>query len=452
MEQPVGVTHMTLVCKWGCDGSSGYSRYMHKPNTGEGTSTAAEEGEEGGEEELEEEEEEEGGGEEKDQGDDETNDGFSEQNLFLMSLVPLKLIGNPDSHPVTIWENPRASSTEWCRPIRMLYRKETRNLTVKEVRSITKEIGNLNPYVSETTTCRYELCLTMVNGKVISALTGVPAQNCHICGAKPSSMNIIKSEYNITNIENLNYGLTTMHAWMKCMEHILHVSDYLKWKKPTIRGATTVQRAEIQERRKNTRERIKNRLGIHIDRVIQGRGTSNTGNVGRIFLKNYKIISEITEVDMDLIRRYYLIMVALSCGRPINFENFKIFTRQTAELYVSKYNWYRMPVSIHKLLLHGAETAQHLLLPIGLMSEEAQESCNKIYRRVRERHARKDRLVHTTEDVVHNMLVQSDPVITSIRSLRRKFKKQELPEELITSKIIEMQENEEEDEDENEDD
>lgn len=174
--------------------------------------------------------------------------------------------------------------------------------------------------------------------------------------------------------------------------------------------------------------------------------------MGRIFLKNYDIISEITGVDRELIKRYYFIMIALSCGQPIDFVHFKKYTRETAELYLEKYRWYRMPVSIHKILMHGAETAKHLMLPIGLMSEEAQESSNKIYRQMRERHSRKDQLAHITEDVIHNMILLSDPILTNIRSSRIRVKKAELPEEVLTLQLIRKPEDANSEDDDEEDD
>jgi len=46
----------------------------------------------------------------------------------------------------------------------------------------------------------------------------------------------------------------------------------------------------------------------------------------------------------------------------------------TAQLYVELYDWYRMPPSVHKVLIHGALVIKYSLLPIGFLSEEAQES------------------------------------------------------------------------------
>lgn len=38
----------------------------------------------------------------------------------------------------------------------------------------------------------------------------------------------------------------------------------------------------------------------------------------------------------------------------------------------------------NKILIHGAQAAKFMMLPIRIMSEEAQESCNKTYKQVRE--------------------------------------------------------------------
>jgi hypothetical protein len=48
-----------------------------------------------------------------------------------------------------------------------------------------------------------------------------------------------------------------------------------------------------------------------------------------------------------------------------------------------------MPASVHKILIHGAIIITEAMLPIGQISEEAQESRNKDLKQFREFHARK---------------------------------------------------------------
>lgn len=49
-----------------------------------------------------------------------TNPDDSDANIFVTSLVPIQLIqGNPNSkeNKIILWQNPRPSSTRFCRPI-----------------------------------------------------------------------------------------------------------------------------------------------------------------------------------------------------------------------------------------------------------------------------------------------------------------------------------------------
>jgi hypothetical protein len=62
---------------------------------------------------------------------------------------------------------------------------------------------------------------------------------------------------------------------------------------------------------------------------------------------------------------------------------------RTARLNVDTYPWYYMPASVHKILIHGAIIITEAMLPIGQISEEAQESRNKDLKQFREFHARK---------------------------------------------------------------
>lgn len=62
---------------------------------------------------------------------------------------------------------------------------------------------------------------------------------------------------------------------------------------------------------------------------------------------------EITDVDVNLLNRFYIILTAMSSGLEINHERFEKYARETAELYAKLYDWYRMLPSIHKILMHS---------------------------------------------------------------------------------------------------
>ena len=73
-----------------------------------------------------------------------------------------------------------------------------------------------------------------------------------------------------------------------------------------------------------------------------------------------------------------------------------------------------MPVSVHKVLVHGAAVADALPLPLGMLSEEAQEARNKDVRSYRLHHARKDSRLHIIAEQFGYLLVTSDPKISSV--------------------------------------
>ena len=103
----------------------------------------------------------------------------------------------------------------------------------------------------------------------------------------------------------------------------------------------------------------------------------------------------------------------------MNVIKFSQFCCETADMYVSLYPWYAMPPSVHTILLHCRDVLQNMILPIGMMSEEAQESLNKYVMAYRLHHTRKDSREHTMSDQFRCILVTSDPMI----SLQR-FKRQ----------------------------
>ena len=50
---------------------------------------------------------------------------------------------------------------------------------------------------------------------------------------------------------------------------------------------------------------------------------------------------------------------------------------ETARLRIQEYSWFYVPVCVHKIPIHGSEIPSTAILPIGQVSEEAQESRNR---------------------------------------------------------------------------
>lgn len=67
-------------------------------------------------------------------------------------------------------------------------------------------------------------------------------------------------------------------------------------------------------------------------------------------------------------------------------------------------------------MYHGEQIIQHSMLPIGDLSEEAQEKRNKDYRFFREHNTRKMSRCFTNEDLLAILLCSSDPYLSNIRT------------------------------------
>lgn len=59
-----------------------------------------------------------------------------------------------------------------------------------------------------------------------------------------------------------------------------------------------------------------------------------------------------------------------------------------------------MPTSVHKILIHGADVIKSSVLPIGQMSEDAQECTNKYIKKFHEDFAKCSR-AKTMEDMFY---------------------------------------------------
>jgi len=206
--------------------------------------------------------------------------------------------------------------------------------------------------------------------------------------------------------------MSTLHARIRFMEFVLHLSYNLPFKAWRTSNLT----AEIkQETKKYIQDQFKRRLGLLVDIVKQGTGTTNCGNTSRRFFQNYSVTAEITKIDENLIKRLATILEVICCNYIIDADKFHDYALQTAQMAVDLYPWYNLPATVHKILVHGKEIIENYALPIGSLSEEAQESRNKDYRFFRSHNSRKFSRIATNEDVFHMFLISSDPYISHLR-------------------------------------
>lgn len=258
----------------------------------------------------------------------------------------------------------------------------------------------------------------MIDGKICSLVAGSKStMNCYICGAKPTEMNNLDLvACKVPVQEYYKLGMSSLHAWIRTFECLLHISYNMEFKKWSAR--TSEEKLMKKNRKIIIQERFKKELGLNIDVVKQGFGTSNDGNTARRFFSNSTNSAEITGLDINLVKRFHVILQAIASGRNIDVYAFQNYAKETAQLYIRLYSWYYMPATVHKILFHGAEIIKDAMIPIGHLSEEAAEARNKDFRKYRELRSRKCNRKLTNEDILNNLLISSDPVISSLRPIR----------------------------------
>ncbi|GBP11503.1 hypothetical protein EVAR_102683_1 [Eumeta japonica] len=116
----------------GCDGSSGHSNYSQRYSTGQ--------------------------------------ESKSNTSLFAVCLVPLRLQTTNGTH--IIWNNPRPSSTRFCRPIKLVFENETTELAKKEIENIERQIADLQltfiKVDEKKVIVTHCMKMTMIDGKLLA--------------------------------------------------------------------------------------------------------------------------------------------------------------------------------------------------------------------------------------------------------------------------------------------
>ena len=141
----------------------------------------------------------------------------------------------------------------------------------------------------------------MVDGKVATALSDVinSSQLCSVCGAKPQA--------HLLTGNSLKHGLSTLNAWIHCMECVLHTSYKMGIRKH--QAGSVEDKVSVKLKKKTIQEQIKEQLGLIIDvPKLGGSGTSNDGNTGRRFFENAQIVSSITGFDLCLMKMFKMFL------------------------------------------------------------------------------------------------------------------------------------------------
>ena len=357
-----------------------------------------------------------------------------ESSILATFICPMRLTLCKNGNDTLIWQNPVPSSSIYCRPLKLQFKKETAELTRSEIKDLTDAVTRLCPTECDSYVIHHKIILTMVDGKVCQALTNTPsAASCYLCIPKtnPSSMNNLQEFLQKSvSVEALQFGLSPLHLLINSMECILHIGYRMTLKTWMVKGPES--KKIYCEEKKRIQCELKSQLGLNVDQPTHGSGNTNTGNIARRFFSDPEVVSKITKVDQTLIYRLSVILVALNSGHEIDTVKYKQYAMETATKYIELYDWYYMPVSMHKMLIHGHQIIDALCIPPGQASEEALEATHKIVRNARQSHTCKTSRIRSNTDLAKWLLLISDPVLASMRKQTYKNNHQSFPKEVMS--------------------
>lgn len=381
-----------FILKWGCDGLSALPEYKQACRSGSSTNY---------------------------------------KSVFMSSLVPLRMQtdstapSNSSSVSVRedIWTNTTPGSKIFCRPIRFEFVKETKETTNALVKGIKNEIDNLDKITFQINNYNinvsFQLLLTMIDGKVSNAITDtVSNAECSFCGDKQADFSNISKE-RVIKKEAASYGISPLHARIRFLEFFLHISYDIKYrlkygKEPKVRNNKELHSMRESEKQK-FQEEFKLLMGLNIDKPLVGHGSTNDGNTARRFFEHYTTTSNITGLDKDLLLRVNVILMAINSTSKVNSTKFGAYAYETMRRIISLYGWRPLTPTVHKVLCHGQFIMENNILPLGELTEEAQEARNRDFKNIQFFHTRKCSRLLQNKDLFNNLLLSSDPAISSIR-------------------------------------
>lgn len=167
--------------------------------------------------------------------------------------------------------------------------------------------------------------LTMIDGKTFSVIAESSTQKCGICEATPKIMNDLAKITQLRPKESLyEFGLSTLHALIRCFKCLLHIAYRLsttKWKISSLEDKQLTENTK-----KNIIDRLKAEMYLLVDIPKPGYGTTNDGNTVRRFFQQPFLASSITGIDLNFIKRLDIILKTMACGYAVNVEAFREYT------------------------------------------------------------------------------------------------------------------------------
>lgn len=344
-----------------------------------------------------------------------TNDATNDQSLFTCMVAFLQFSQN--GKVLYRVENP--SSPYHCRPVEMYAQKETNELTLSVKESIDSQIQDMDKmsfmHEDKIYTFKPVFICSMVDGKTINAFEDIKwTQMCHICLKGGKQLEVITPGSTQIQDASKYEHPASLHALLRSLDFLLK----LAYKLPNVDIENKAERVEAEKNTKKfIHDEVYSNLGLNIDMPYQQAGNTNDGNTARKIYENVDFFSGISGIDREFITKLSNLIACLSSTKQICPEKYLEEAKKCFEIWHTKYSSFKsLSPTIHKVLVHGHEYLKIHDIPIGYLSEQCLESCNKIIKQSREHHTSKISRESIMKDHFNYLLTQSWPYIIKYSS------------------------------------
>ncbi|XP_036347985.1 uncharacterized protein LOC118757377 [Rhagoletis pomonella] len=294
-------------------------------------------------------------------------------------------------------------------------------MALEEYNRLGEEIKHLKPFKftmgkGVTVMVEFSVSRTLFDGKNVNAIVGNKAtQRCPMCLI--TSHNFNNQNVFIPKEGSLSHGLGLLHCKIKIFDHLLHIAYKQEVK---VWDVTKNIKESVDLYAGQVRDRLYNAFKIRVDQVIQGKGTSNNGNLARKFLDRPKDFANALDIDEELVCNLATITKVYRSALEIEVEELKKFSDFTYKLHYIKYPWARMNPSMHKILQHGPDIVRQFPMPVAFYAEDALESMHKIHRETIREHSRRNSRENAILDTFNRAVYLSDPILSMVYLDRRR--------------------------------
>ncbi|KAG5666146.1 hypothetical protein PVAND_017658 [Polypedilum vanderplanki] len=358
---------------------------------------------------------------------------INDHSLFTWSATPIALI---TKEGIELWRNPSPNSPFSNRPIMLEFAKETNNYVKdvyekfekekQELSTLTLPLGNANVKITP------EFHTTLIDGKVFNVITKTSSQSCPVCEAKPKDF--LNREICVSKNKGLIHGLQPLHAIINVFNFLLHIA--YKMDNKTWQARTTMQKKNVDDRKIEIQQRLRDEFGITFDAPRAGGfGNTTTGNLcRRVFAEPERLAAALC-LDVEMVINFSTILGVLNCKEEIDTEKLDELCKNTIKFFEDggSCNWAKISPTVHKILFHSKEIIMMLPLSPGYFSEEGSEAKNKYLKQYRLSNARKSSVKASLADTFNRNMDASDPIIflSSVIARKQKRKQRPLPERVL---------------------